>query len=307
MTLVRAINYETPPRGQEDDFPSGCATRCALAAPRSVLGRIFTGELIGDRDLFVVLKSYFDKSGQEDQDFLTIGGVAASDDVWDEIETDWGLILQKNNPPCAYMHMVEAIHLRGEFSRDRGWDDDLVFGLVNLLLSYLSQTPLKAKYCQFSCSLKMSDYNKLRVETYQLDSPADIVASACVRKMSEWYFTHYKGLDFKSHYYFDQNEPFEEIIKAKWNRARLEQDPKYQWAHIAHIGSAVMRKTPGLQIADMMAWATNRHEVKIPQRYDTFVIGMRHLLPSMWVVVDENQLRKNFRPLIYKPYGNEQI
>jgi hypothetical protein len=254
-----------------------------------------------------VLKAYFDKSGQEDQELLTIGGVAASDDVWTEIDTDWKLILAKNNPPAAYMHMVEAIHLRREFRRDKGWTDDHVFGLVNLLLSYLSSAPLKAKYCQFSCSLRMSDYNKLRAETYQLDSPPDIVASACVRKMTEWYFEHYKGLDFEAHYYFDQNEPFEEIIKAKWNRARSEENPKYQWASIAHIGSAVMKDTPGLQIADMIAWTTNRHEVKIPQRYDTQVIGFRHLLPSMWVVVDENQLRKNFRPLIYKPYGNEQV
>jgi hypothetical protein len=251
-----------------------------------------------------VLKAYFDKSGQEDQDLLTIGGVAASEDVWTEIDTDWKLILAKNNPPAAYMHMVEAIHLRREFTRSKGWSDDHVFGLVNLLLSYLSSAPIKAKYCQFSCSLKMSDYNKLRAETYQLDSPADIVASACVRKMTEWYFEHYKGLDFEARYYFDQNEPFEEIIKAKWNRARLEANPKYQWASIAHIGSAVMRDTPGLQIADMIAWTTNRHEVKLPRRYDNLIIGFRHLLPSMWVMVDENQLRRNFSPLIYKPYGN---
>jgi hypothetical protein len=125
--------------------------------------------------------------------------------------------------------------------------------------------------------------------------------------MTEWYFNHYKGLDFEAHYYFDQGEPFEEIIRAKWNRARLEQNPKYQWASIAHIGEAVMRKTPGLQIADMFAWATNRHEVKIPRRYDTFFIGLRHLIPSMWVTIDEQQMRKYFRPLIHNPYDNQQI
>jgi len=139
------------------------------------------------------------------------------------------------------------------------------------------------------------------------ESPADIIASACVRQMSTWYFEHYRGLDYEAHYYFDQNEPFEEIIKAKWNRARLDQNPKYQWGHIAHIGSAVTRKTPGLQIADMIAWATNRHEVKIPQRYDTFVIGLRHLLPSFWTVIDEQQLRKHYRPLIHHPYENRQF
>jgi Protein of unknown function (DUF3800) len=259
-----------------------------------------------------VLKSYFDKSGQEDQELFTIGAVAASDDVWADIERDWNLILQKNDPPASYMHMVEAIPLRGAFSPDKGWNDDHVFGLINLLLSYLSTPPLKDryKYCHFSCSLKMSDYRKLRAETYQLDSPADIIASACVRKMSEWYFEHYQGLDYEANYYFDQNEPFEDIIKAKWKRWKEEAEDMrsaHQWGHITHIGPAAMRKTPGLQIADMIAWATNRHEVKIPQRYDNFIIGLRHLLPSFWVVVDEQQLRKHYKPLIYPPYENRQF
>jgi hypothetical protein len=250
-----------------------------------------------------MLKAYFDKSGQEDQDLFTIGGVAASDEVWAEIDTHWNLILKKNNPPAAYMHMVEAIPLRGQFCSTKGWNDDHVFGLVNLLISYLSTAPLRDRYCNFSCSLKMNDYKKLQAETYQLDSPADMVATACVRQMSAWYFEHYRGLDYEPHYYFDQGEPFEEIIRAKWNRARIEQNTKYQWGHITRMGPALMQDTPGLQIADMVAWATNRHEVKIPRRYDNLIIGLRHLLPSMWVVVDEHQLRKNYRPLIYHPYG----
>jgi hypothetical protein len=275
--------------------------------PKSSLGKYAPTAHIPEGSVFVVLKSYFDKSGQEDQELFTIGAVAASDEVWAEIEENWNLILQKNIPPAAYMHMVEAIPLRGEFSRDKGWNDDHVFGLVNLLLSYLSTAAIWRKSCTFSCSLKMSDYKKLQAETYQMDSPADMIATGVVRKMSEWYFEQYNGYDYDAHYYFDQGEPFEEIIKAKWNRARSEENPKYQWGHISHIGPAIMEKTPGLQIADMIAWATNRHEVKIPQRYDDLVIGMRHLLPSMWVVVNEPQLRKNYRPLIYTPYGKRQF
>jgi len=261
------------------------------------------------RNLLVVLKSYFDKSGQEDQELFTIGAVAASDDVWTDIDRDWNGILRANNPSASYMHMVEAIPLRGEFSPEKGWNDDHISGLINLLLSYLSMPPPqdRYKYCHFSCSLKMNDYRKLRAETYQLDSPADMIATACVRQMSTWYFEHYQGLDYEAHYYFDQGEPFEDIIKAKWDRAKLEGNPKYQWGHIAHIGSAPMRKTPGLQIADMIAWATNRHEVKIPQRFDNFIIGLRNLLPSFWTVIDEQQMRRHYKPLIYHPYENRQF
>jgi hypothetical protein len=277
--------------------------------PKSVLGKMAPTALLRDGSLFTVLKSYFDKSGQEDQPLLTIGGIAANDQLWADIEIDWNDILQKNDPPASYMHMRDAIPLRGDFSPAMGWDDDHIFGLINLLISYLSNLPLKQQYCQFSASLKMGDYDKLREETYQMDSPADIVASSCVRQMTEWYFTEYKSLDFEAHYYFDQGEPFEEIIKAKWNRWRAEAEDSrslHQWGHITHIGPAIMKKTPGLQIADMFAWATNRHEVKIPRRYDDLVIGLRHLFPSMWVVIDEKTLRNNFKPLVYNPYDKRQ-
>jgi hypothetical protein len=38
------------------------------------------------------------------------------------------------------------------------------------------------------------------------------------------------------------------------------------------------------------------------------IIAMtHHLLPSFWVVIDEHQMRKNYRPLIYHPYENGQF
>lgn len=256
-----------------------------------------------------VLKSYFDKSGQEDQALLTIGGIAAGDDVWSDIETDWNLILQKNDPPAAYMHMVEAIPLRrgSEFCPSKGWTDDKVFGLVNLLLSYLSELPRKhkTKYCQFSSSVNMRDYKKLQLESYQMDAPTDLVANTCTDRIMQWYFLEYKGHDLEAHYYFDQGEPFEEIIKAKWEREteRHRRTGQYNvWCHISHIGPALMRKTPGLQVADMLAWATNRHEIKIPQRYQDFVLGLRYLVPSQWNIWNETLLRRKFRPLIINPY-----
>lgn len=257
-----------------------------------------------------MLKSYFDKSGQEDQRLLIIGGVAASDDVWSAVEDDWNSILHQHDPPADYMHMIEAIPLRGEFGPSKGWDDGKVFGLVNMLLDYLNQLQHKTKYSHFACALKMADYLKLVQETYQMPPPAELVSALCTQRLTQWYFFEYKGLDLEAHYYFDQNEPFEAIIKAQWEKetAKLTSPSDYNiWAHITHIGPALMRKTPGLQIADMFAWATNRHEVKIPQRYSDLVIGMRYLTPSIWAVIDEKQLRRNYSPLIYKPYGNEQL
>jgi len=45
--------------------------------PQSVLGKMSPTAHIAERSLFVVIKAYLDKSGQEDQELFTIGAVAA--------------------------------------------------------------------------------------------------------------------------------------------------------------------------------------------------------------------------------------
>lgn len=122
--------------------------------------------------------------------------------------------------------------MRGEFSPARGWTDIKVRDVIERLLDFLSKLDT-TKYCHFACSLKMVDYLKLQAEGYQLDSAADLVASTCTDRITQWYFFEYKGLDLEAHYYFDQGEPFEEIIKSKWNRelAKLRQPSDYnQWS-----------------------------------------------------------------------------
>jgi hypothetical protein len=67
-----------------------------------------------------MLKAYFDKSGDhanKNQRFLHLSGVAAINTEWVEIDLNWKYILQAGNLKADYMHMVEAVHLRGEFDR----------------------------------------------------------------------------------------------------------------------------------------------------------------------------------------------
>jgi hypothetical protein len=256
-----------------------------------------------------VLKLYFDKSGQEDAAYLALGGVAANDSLWGEIEGDWRSYLSNHNPPAAYMHLVEAVPLRGEVRREKGWDDDKVFGLVNSLLSYLTTLP-KHQYCHSTCSVEMAAYRKLQAESYQMYSPADLCVTTCTSGLFDWYLHNYHGSDLEAHYHFDVGEPFEPILKAKWEKELeiSERTGDYSfWTHIKHIGLAQMRSTPGLQVADMLAWATNRNLGKLAQRYRDLVIALRSLIPSKWVIWDEKLLREKFRPLIYKPYSSEQF
>jgi Protein of unknown function (DUF3800) len=273
----------------------------------SMLGRFAPTVNLKDGSIFVVLKSYFDKSGQEDAAYLTLGGVATDDSLWKEIEDTWLYCLTNHKPPAAYMHMVEAVPLRGEFSKDKGWTDEMVFGLTNQLMSYLTDLP-KKKYSHVSCTVDMAAYRKLQDEGYQMDSPADLCVSTCTIGLFDWYLHDYKGLDLEAHYYFDVGEPFEPILKAKWENEleASERTGDYSfWTHIKHIGPAQMRSTPGLQVADMLAWATNRNLGNLSQRFKDFIIPLRVLIPTKWAIWDEQRLRKRFRPLIHKPYDNQ--
>jgi hypothetical protein len=259
--------------------------------------------------VLIVMKSYFDRSGLENTDFIALSGIAASDDTWAVIEATWNHVLGAHNPQAAYMHMNEAVFLKKEFEKTKGWDDDKVFGLVNLLVSYLSQIP-NTTYCQFASIIDMRAYRKLQAETYELDSPVDLLNASCAERVMFWYLHEYKGVDLEAHYYFDQNEPFEPIFKAKWEREteRDRDTGTYSiWSHIKHVGSANMRNTPGLQIADMLAWANNRKETKPGARYEHLFLPLTRLAPSKWIMWDEPNLQKKYRPLIYNPYDQNQF
>lgn len=204
------------------------------------------------------------------------------------------------------MHMLEAVPLRKEFAKEKGWTDDMVSGLVNQLISYLSTVP-KERYCQFACIIHMDDYRKLQSETYQLDSPVDMCNESCVERLMQWYLFEYKGgLDVEGHYYFDQGEPFEPVFKAKWHREKrkgIELNEYTIWMHITHVGESDMRKTPGLQIADMFAWANNREVAQLSERWQTLALAMRCLMPTKWITWNEEHLKRIYRPLIYHPYS----
>jgi hypothetical protein len=276
---------------------------------RSNLGKYAPNVLIGKDEIFVVMKVFLDGGGdgKRDPDRVILSGIAANDGTWADIEDNWRAILQIGDPKAAYMHMNEAVFLKKEFE---GWTDDRVSGLLNALLSYLSSVP-KQSYCQFACTVEMDAYRKLQSETYQIEAPAELCVNTCVDRIMDWYFHEYHGgVDLEAHYYFDGGEPFEEIFQAHWKReieAAERTGQHSRWQHVTHIGTAVMRSTIGIQVADMLAWSTNRHAAVPGERYADFVIALRALMPTKWAVWDEALLKKYYRPLIYPPYGNEQI
>ena len=251
-----------------------------------------------------MLKSYFDASGKGDTaPFITLSGIAADNELWTEIEDNWNYILQAGPLKATYMHMNEAVQLKREFDKTKGWDDKRVDDLVNALLSYVTTIPT-AKYCQFTCTIDMNAYRRLQAENYQMDSFVDICNACCVERMMYWYLKEYRGVDLEAVYYFDKDEPFEPVFKAKWEN-ELERDgdlgTNSVWTPIKCVGTLNMRKTPGLQIADMLAWGNNREAIS-GTTHQHIALAMRALTKTKHIKWEEGNLRKRYRPLIYKPY-----
>lgn len=247
-----------------------------------------------------MLKSYYDKSGQESDRYMTLSGIAAHDGVWAEIESAWDGILKNRVPAAAYMHMVEAAGLRGEFSLAKGWDQTKVDLLLSDLLVYLT-TLDKGTYRQFSVTVNMTDYRMLQSKTYQMDSPADLCIQGCVDRIMAWYLFKYQGLDLEASFFFDRNEPFEPIFKVKWEKEtqRDKDTGGYSiWSHIVDIGSACKEKTHGIQIADMLAWGNNR-QICGYEKFAHIATVMKSLIGTETIVWDEKKLRERFRPLVW--------
>jgi hypothetical protein len=250
--------------------------------------------------VLAVLKSYYDRSGTENNRLMTLAGVAASVDVWAGIEERWIEILGNHVPSADYFHSVEASGLRGQFSKNR-WDDAKVDGLVSQLLVYLT-TLNKDAYFQFSVTIQMDDYRSLQAKSYQMRSPAELCTEYCTDAIMNWYVSKYKGLDVEAAFFFDRNEPFEEIFRAEWREelSKAQASGSHTlWTHIRSVSSACKENEPGIQIADMFAWGVNRI-LSGNRRFAHMAIAMNTFLNSKSVTLGEDYLRRRFRPLIWQ-------
>lgn len=254
----------------------------------------------GKGKLFAVLKSFYDRSGQENDSLMTLAGIATNDSTWQEIEQRWRRILDNRDPPAKYWHSVEASHLRGEFKKQNGWDETKVENLASDLMIYLT-TLDKAVYFQQSVTVDMSAYGRLQALTYQMDSSAKLCTERCTDEIMNWYVSSYQGIDMSAEFFFDQNEPFEEIFRAEWQkeveRARITGIHNL-WCHIVQVRSATKEKTPGVQIADMFAWGVNR-VVTGKTKFAHLALAMSKFLNSRSVTLGEPYLRRRFRPLLW--------
>lgn len=110
-----------------------------------------------------MLQSYYDASGtQADQrGALTIAGVAASPQAWDEFVPRWEEVLSRFG--AAYSHMKEFAHSTGEFEEWKG-DHARRRSFMSALIDILEDTI----ECNFVVMVDMRFYHKLQ-EMYAIN------------------------------------------------------------------------------------------------------------------------------------------
>jgi hypothetical protein len=126
---------------------------------------------------------------------------------------------------------------------------------------YLQTIP-KARCQMFGCTLDLDDYRRLKAEGSPIATPIQVCNHFCAQLALAWYVQHFPGIATEVHYLFDQDEPFLHQFRRKWMRARNYRldatGNREAWQMIRTVAAGDTHATPGLQAADMIAWATNR-------------------------------------------------
>lgn len=208
----------------------------------------------------VAVKAYFDGGNEADSrqyNSVTLVAFAATDPVWRSAEKRWETALKKHG--AAYLHMFEAISLNGEF---KGWDRNRMRALMYDCIKALRAFKDRPLYST-SCTIFLKDYQRALAVLPDLPKPEYICSGYTLTNVMGWYASAILSLHDAAEFppgcvslTFDRNEPFRGHIVDQWNQRKLRK--RAIWSAIRSVDEADMRRLPGLQMADMLAWACNR-------------------------------------------------
>ncbi|HVB58051.1 MAG TPA: DUF3800 domain-containing protein [Candidatus Acidoferrales bacterium] len=246
----------------------------------------------------MAFESYFDGSnvgGWDTGRTVTLAGFAAEDSIWLEVDKEWRRILSDTSkrPPAEYLHMREATHLEKEFSFAKGWTIPKVNSLVMDLLMYLQHVD-KERFRMFWCTVDLDAHRKLKDEGLGIAEPIEICID-CPTVALDWFFIKWPGIISSAHYFFDIGEPFKAPFEDRWRskKAFSLDGSDHFWSLLKTVATVQMRDKPGLQAADLIAWAVNR---KFSAQKDAAFSGvesiMQNVIPSSSILWDEQKLRE---------------
>jgi hypothetical protein len=219
-------------------------------------------------DLFVAIRCYFDGGNlHETEGEITLAGIVGNEIQWKNLERRWEKHVEKHR--AKFVHTTDAIALQNEFSKDKGWCNNRVRHLmsdsVSIILECLAKIPDNPDnpsvdsfqgIMPFTITVRMDDFKRALGTIPDLGTPEGACAMTCVDLCFQYGVNYLRGRRFNL--IFDRGEPFYGHLKDRQNnKASLKIDPIWEKTALTELN---MRELPGLQVADVFAWATNaRH------------------------------------------------
>jgi hypothetical protein len=220
------------------------------------------------------------------------------------MESGWSAVLDEHPLKPQYIHMKELCSLNGEFSRDKGWTQQDSFGVLNKMLVFLQNFD-KQEFQMYYCTIDLEARRKLIAEGYTIPSAVDICNQYCAETVLKAHMK--KTLDRNPSaqeaeemvFVFDNGEDFFHPFYKKWERElkRFRKEKGWNpWNVITDVHTTTrMKKLPGLQAADVLAWAVNReHTVEEGTAGKMHAHVMRQIISQYYIDFDEAMLRQKY-------------
>ena len=201
----------------------------------------------------MIMKGYFDGGNDSKNKRITVATVCGTSEQWRGFASAWKLILDAHNAP--FIHTTDAVSLKGEFDKEKGWSrasvDALISDCVAVIAQYIDRLFI------VTLSVDFDDYRRAR-ET--LPSLPNSVSEICATESAGFCFKWGRSIGAnKYHLYFDQGEPFFGHIYDRKNHPKAKRAiPSLK--EVIHLGEADMRFTPALQMADLFVWCINHND-----------------------------------------------
>jgi hypothetical protein len=192
----------------------------------------------------VLSKSYFDGGNEitgrdandRPYDVVTLAALSGLKHHWSVFEAGWRKILREYK--VGWLHTTDAVGLCKPYSKQEGWDESKRDKFINRCVSVIEKSTarsgIRIGIRLLSVTIKLGDFKKALLEQPGLDNPAHVCSVHAV--------AGYYG-----------------YIHDRWKTQRVRKAEPV-WERVIHVGEANMRKVPGLQAADLLAWSVNHAE-----------------------------------------------
>lgn len=205
------------------------------------------------RRLLVIFKGYFDGASDANKKRITIAMVCGESDCWDQFTSNWKSVLAIHRAP--YLHLTDAVALKGKFSEENGWDgprvDAFISDCVRLTSEYIDQLHV------VTLGIDREDFDRARITVPSLP---DTRSELCATESLGFRFGYgrSRGADWYELYYDQGEQFFGHICDRKYARKSRKYIPNLN--KVAVLAEANMRLFPPLQMADLFAWSISHND-----------------------------------------------